>query len=58
MDGNIWYFFYEGFDLEDFWNMFDFDKVLKIIKNFFLFSDFLEIVEIEFEKGIFVKVKG
>jgi len=58
MDGNLWHLSHEGLDLEDPWNMPDFDKVLKITKNPFKLADSPQTVEIEFEKGIPVKVNG
>ncbi len=58
MDRNIWHLSHEGADLEDPWNEPQYDRILKLITPPDKAPAEGEYVEIEFEKGIPVKVNG
>lgn len=58
MDRNIWHLSHEGMDLEDPWNEPQYDKILKLMTTPENAPDTPTYVEIEFEKGIPVKVDG
>ena len=58
MDRNIWHLSHEGMDLEDPWNEPQYDKILKLMTTPENAPDEPTYVEIEFEKGIPVKVDG
>ena len=58
MDRNIWHLSHEGMDLENPWNEPDFDKILKLMVPPEKAPDTPTYLEIEFEKGIPVKVDG
>lgn len=58
MDRNIWHLSHEGMDLEDPWNEPQYDKILKLMTTPENAPDKPTYVEIEFEKGIPVKVDG
>ena len=58
MDRNIWHLSHEGMDLEDPWNEPQYDKILKLMTTPEKAPDKPTYVEIEFEKGIPVKVDG
>lgn len=58
MDRNIWHLSHEGMDLEDPWNEPKYDKILKLIVPPEKAPDKPAYVEIEFEKGVPVKVDG
>jgi argininosuccinate synthase len=57
-DRNLWHLSHEGQDLEDPWNEPDYDKLLKLTVPPEKAPDKSTYVEIEFEKGIPVKVDG
>ncbi len=57
-DRNIFHISHEGLDLEDPGNEPDYSKVLTLCKTYEDASDTAEYVEIEFEKGIAVKLNG
>ncbi|MDO5041124.1 MAG: argininosuccinate synthase [Peptoniphilus sp.] len=57
-DRNIFHISHEGLDLEDPGNEPDYDKVLTLSKTYEEASDTPEYVEIEFEKGIAVKLNN
>lgn len=58
MDRNLWHLSHEGSDLEDPWNEPQYDKMLKLMTTPEKAPDKPTHVEIEFEKGIPVKVDG
>ena len=58
MDRNIWHLSHEGMDLENPWNEPDFDKILKLMVPPEKAPDTPTYLEIEFEKGVPVKVDG
>lgn len=58
MDRNIWHLSHEGSDLEDPWNEPMYDKLLKLMVSPEKAPDEPTYVEIEFKKGIPVKVDG
>jgi len=57
-DRNIWHLSHEGSDLEDPWNEPQYDKLLKLMVTPEKAPDKPTYVEIDFEKGIPVKVNG
>ena len=58
MDRNIWHLSHEGMDLEDPSNEPDYDRILKLGVSPEKAPDKATYIEIEFEKGIPVKVDG
>ncbi len=58
MDRNIWHLSHEGSDLEDPWNEPQYDKILKLMVPPEKAPDKPTYVEIDFEKGIPVRVNG
>ncbi len=58
MDRNLWHLSHEGQDLEDPWNEPQYDKILKLMVSPEKAPDQPAYVEIQFEKGIPVKVDG
>ena len=58
MDRNIWHLSHEGMDLEDPWNEPQYDKILKLMVSPEKAPDKPTYVELEFEKGVPVKVDG
>jgi argininosuccinate synthase len=58
MDRNLWHLSHEGADLEDPANEPQYDKLLKIMKSPEHAPDKATYVEVEFEKGIPVRVDG
>jgi len=58
MDRNLWHLSHEGSDLEDPWNEPQYDKILKLIVPPEKAPDKPTYVEIDFEKGIPVRVNG
>ncbi len=58
MDKNLWHLSHEGQDLEDPWNEPQYDKILQLMVSPEKAPDQPTYVEIEFEKGIPVKVDG
>jgi argininosuccinate synthase len=57
-DMNIWHLSHEGMDLENPGNMPKYDKILELTKTLQDAPDEPEAVELEFEKGIPVKLNG
>ena len=58
MDRNIWHLSHEGMDLEDPWNEPQYDKILKLMVSPEKAPDKPTYLELEFEKGVPVKVDG
>ncbi len=58
MDRNLWHLSHEGSDLEDPWNEPKYDKILKLMVTPEKAPNKATYVEIEFEKGIPVKIDG
>lgn len=58
MDRNLWHLSHEGSDLEDPWNEPQYDKILQLIVPPEKAPDEPTYVEIDFEKGIPVRVNG
>jgi argininosuccinate synthase len=58
MDRNLWHLSHEGSDLEDPWNEPKYDKILKLMVTPEKAPNKATYVEIEFEKGIPVKING
>ena len=58
MDANIWHLSHEGSDLEDPWNEPQYDKILQLMVSPDKAPDEPTYVELEFEKGIPVKIDG
>ena len=58
MDRNIWHLSHEGQDLEEPWNEPQYDKILKLMVSPEKAPDKATYVEIDFEKGIPVKIDG
>ena len=58
MDRNLWHLSHEGSDLEDPWNEPQFNKILKLMVPPEQAPDTPTYVEIEFDKGIPVKIDG
>lgn len=57
-DRNLWHLSHEGMDLEDPWNEPQYDKILELMTTPEKAPDKPTYVEIEFEKGIPVKIDG
>ncbi len=58
MDRNLWHLSHEGADLEDPWNEPQLDKLLKLMVSPEKAPDTPTYVEIDFEKGIPIRVNG
>jgi len=58
MDRNLWHLSHEGQDLEDPWNEPKYDKLLKLMTTPEKAPDQPEYIELEFVKGLPVKVNG
>ena len=58
MDRNIWHLSHEGQDLEDPWNEPNLDKILKLGVSPEKAPDVATYIELEFEKGVPVKLDG
>jgi len=58
MDRNIWHLSHEGQDLEDPWNEPNLDKILKLSVSPEKAPDTPTYIELEFEKGVPVKLNG
>lgn len=58
MDRNIWHLSHEGQDLEDPWNEPQYDKILKLMVSPEKAPDEPTYIELEFEKGVPVKLNG
>ncbi len=58
MDRNIWHLSHEGQDLEDPWNEPNLDKILKLSVSPEKAPDVPTYIELEFEKGVPVKLNG
>jgi len=58
MDRNLWHLSHEGQDLENPWNEPQYDNILKLMVSPEKAPDKATYVELEFEKGIPVKVDG